>query len=111
MNTIKNSPWGQVDQETKIQEGVYFVSTPGHGGFMVHKSVPLSEAAKAEADTYGEYLCFEEDCLAYIVVQELNVQERADTEDTKRALCYWLPRYVKASGNGDWLKEFPSSRN
>lgn len=108
MNHILNSPWGQVDAETKIQEGVYFVSTPGHGGFMVHRSIPLSDAAKAEGDVYGNYLCFEEDCLANIVVQELNVQGKANTEDVKRALCYWLPNYVKASGNEAWFKEFPA---
>lgn len=107
MSQPKNSPWGQVDHVTKIQEGVYFVSTPGHGGFMVAKSVPLSDAAKAEADEFGGYLCFEEDCLASIVVQELNVQDKANTEDTKRSLCFWLPRYVKASGNEEWFKQFP----
>lgn len=108
MNTIKNSPWGQVDQETKYAEGVFFVSTPSHGGFMIHKSVALSPAAREEAEVFNnEYYCFEEDCLAYIVAQELNIQGRANTEDVKRSLCYWLPNYVKASGNEAWLLEYP----
>ena len=108
MQQPKNSPWGQVDQVTGYGDGVYFVSTPGHGGFMVAKSVHLSEAAKAEADEFGAFLCFEEDCLAAIVVQELNIQNKANTEDIKRSLCFWLPRYVKASGNEEWLKQFPT---
>lgn len=108
MNHILNSPWGKVDVETKIQEGVYFVSSSSHGGFMVHRSINLSEAAKNEADVHGNYYCFEEDSLANIVVQELNIQGKANSEDVKRALCFWLPRYVKDSGNESWLKEFPT---
>lgn len=108
MNTIKNSPWGQVDIETKHQEGVFFVSTPGHGGFMVHKSVKISDAAKAEADVFGDYYCFEEDCLAAIIALELNIQNgRTTQEDLKRSLCYWVPRYVRAAGHLDWLDEYP----
>ena len=105
---IKNSPWGEVDQETQHAEGVYFVSTPGHGGFMVHKSVSLSEAAKDQADTFGEFYCFEEDCLAYIVLHELQITNaRTSLQDIKKALCFWLPEYVEKSGNKDWFIEFP----
>jgi hypothetical protein len=108
MPTIKNSPWGQVDQETKHQEGVYFVSTPGHGGFMVHRSIKLSDAAIEQSEIFGNYYCFEEDCAAYIVAFELGIKNgRTTDEDIKRALCFWLPRYVEASGNSEWFNAYP----
>ena len=33
------SPWGQIDHIERYAEGVFQVSTPGHGGLMIRKSV------------------------------------------------------------------------
>ena len=108
MQEIKNSPWGEVDQESKIQEGVYFVSTPSHGGFMVHKSVKLSEAARLRGQVFGEFLAFEEDCDAAIVAWELQIfNGRTTAEDIKRALVFWHEDYVRSIGESEWLTLYP----
>ena len=105
---IPNSPWGQVDYKTEVQEGVFFVSTPGHGGFMVHRSKELSDAAKNHAEVFGNFYCFEEDCMAKIVVWELKLfNERTSEEDVKRALVFWVPEYVKQIGESAWLDQYP----
>lgn len=103
-----NSPWGKVDYQEMMKEGVYSVSTPGHGGIMVHKSIELSDAAKNQAEVHGEFYCFEEDCLAVIAIHELGLKARVSPEEIKRSLCFWCKDYVIESGNQDWLKEYPT---
>jgi hypothetical protein len=58
----KNSPWGIVDHGERFAEGVFFVSTPSHGGFKlaaVH-NVLIPAAFRREDGWY------EEDCDAAI---------------------------------------------
>src|SRR5580704_5973303 len=60
----KLSPWGAVDYGTRFAEGVFFVSTPSHGGFKlaaVH-NVLIPAAFRCEGGWY------EEDVNAAIVV-------------------------------------------
>jgi hypothetical protein len=33
-----NTPWGEVQQQTKLADGIYTVSTAGHGGFWLDES-------------------------------------------------------------------------
>lgn len=63
------SPWDDIQQKKKLHEGVYWVSTAGHGGLMVHCDVAES-ALTAEARnagmlcTYSQHMwyAYEEDC-------------------------------------------------
>ena len=76
------TPWGKADSKTKVADGVYEVSTPGHGGIMVGKAVAarsLSAAALRIGDPFGSFLAFEED-VAYAAVY-------ADRPDWYRAAC------------------------
>jgi hypothetical protein len=60
----KHSPWGAVDHGTRFAEGVFFVSTPSHGGFKlaaVHNLL-IPTAFRCEGGWY------EEDVNAAIVV-------------------------------------------
>ena len=47
----KHSPWGAVDHGVRYAEGVFFVSTPSHGGFMLEAKhnvlIPAAFAVKA----------------------------------------------------------------
>jgi hypothetical protein len=69
-----NTPWGKSDSIEKIQRGVSRVGTPSHGGLMITRKAAetfLSSAAIKRAETFGEnYLAFEQDCLASIVLWE-----------------------------------------
>lgn len=68
-NAPSRSPWGVVDHSQQIAEGVYWVGTPSHGGLMVRQRIAselLTPSAQKEAEPYGLWLCFEEDC-AYAV--------------------------------------------
>lgn len=63
MRTRKQSPWGQVDYETNVADGIVSVSTPSHGGYLLSK-----ERAKAVYQRFpafktfcGDPLAFEED--------------------------------------------------
>ena len=71
-----NSPWGYVQHSTPISEGVQFVSTAGHGGFMLTQSAmkqlhPALKRASVYGGQYLGYTCFEEDCEAVAVLYEL----------------------------------------
>ena len=63
------TPWGESDTLTEIAEGVREVTTPSHGGIMVHESVSqfLTDAERDIGESYGPWIAFEEDC-AYSVV-------------------------------------------
>jgi len=61
----RSTPWGASQNTTSICRGVSFVSTAGHGGYMVSKGFAkkhLSPAALKRGVSYGGYLCYEEDC-------------------------------------------------
>src|ERR1700758_1777363 len=99
------SPWGMSDSEKHYERGLTWVGTPSHGGFLVGKAYArkhLTAAAIAEGALFGQYLAFEEDCDAAIILFELpqtregfsNVTE----EDLLLSLSRWHPRYLAARG-------------
>jgi hypothetical protein len=59
------TPWGKADSAHKVADGIYCVSTPSHGGYMVGKAIArerLSSEAQAAGMTWGNWVCYEEDC-------------------------------------------------
>lgn len=69
-----NSPWGEVQNCTIIANGIYDVSTEGHGGIMVASGLApyiLTGAALRVGFQEGGYYCFEEDCDASVPLREL----------------------------------------
>lgn len=69
----ENSPWDEVQHCRELCNGIFMVSTAGHGGIMVVKEVAstLSSAARKCGFRENGYLCFEEDCDACVVLREL----------------------------------------
>ena len=68
------SPWGAVESHYELCNGVFRVSTPSHGGIMIHIDIAkymLSKEARKEGFTENGYLCFEEDCDACVAEREL----------------------------------------
>ena len=69
-----DSPWGEIQTCETLCPGAYSVSTAGHGGVMVSRELADKVFCK-EARNCGlmerDYLCFEEDCAAPVVLREL----------------------------------------
>ena len=68
------SPWGEIQQTSKVITGASFVSTASHGGLRISKGLydklPANVKILIEKDKYicfyGNYYWFEEDC-AYAI--------------------------------------------
>lgn len=68
------TPWGRADSQKELLPHIYSVSTPSHGGIMIAKSeakVRLSPAAQKHGWSWGNWLCYEEDCEWAIVAWEV----------------------------------------
>lgn len=61
------SHWGKVQGRHKLLNGVYWVSTPSHGGLMIHEESDVFKwlspdtVAKGRYCQHGDYLGYEED--------------------------------------------------
>lgn len=104
----KESPWGHIDHVTKLCNGAWFVSTPGHGG------IKLSARLNAKVPDYARAAggWYEEDCEWAIV--PLFLPEVVDTmrsayanpktpedfmEDVRDCVRNWHPNiYCRATG-------------
>lgn len=90
----KNSPWGIVQDEETIADGIVYVSTASHGGIWVSPEL-LGRVQKAMRD-YAAYWSgssqwFEEDCAAQCVV--VSFPEYFPAEQVERAQAI-VDRYV-----------------
>jgi hypothetical protein len=97
------TPWENSDSETKYDRGLTWVGTPSHGGFLIGKAYArkhLTPAAIAEGEPCGQYLAFEEDCDAAIILFELPVTREgfSHVSDAEliESLSRWHPRYLAA---------------
>jgi hypothetical protein len=101
-----NTPWGRSDYEKRFDRGLTLVGTPSHGGFLVgraYASKHLSAAAQAAGDLFGDYLAYEEDCDAAIILLECPQTRAAFTSEITDAsliddLSYWKTGYLIARG-------------
>jgi len=74
MREPTNSPWDLVQTCNTIANGIYDVSTEGHGGIMIAAELApkiLSPEALKVGFLEGRYYCFEEDCDACVPLREL----------------------------------------
>lgn len=114
-----NSPWGEIDYVVElVPELAYSVTTPSHGGIMIKANSDfgkeMSDAAWDIANTFGPWLCFEEDLDYVIAYRELYRQgymEQFDI-DIQRSLeenpdgffgstdtiIKWFPAYAEEMG-------------
>ena len=68
------SPWGKVQECSVISNGIYSVSTAGHGGVMISVELAphiLSYEALQIGFQEGGFYCFEEDCDESVPLREL----------------------------------------
>lgn len=92
------SPWDEVQQCETIAEGIYSVSTAGHGGIMIAEELApyvLSPEALSEGMREGGYYCYEEDALQCIPLRELYDKGILNDEHS-----YFKAYHVKTKENG-----------
>lgn len=90
----KSSPWGIVQDEETIAEGIVYVSTASHGGIWVSPELlgRVQEAMRDYAAYWsGSSSWFEEDCAAQCVV--VSFPEHFPAEQVERAQVI-VDRYV-----------------
>ena len=99
------TPWGNSDSEKRYERGLTWVGTPSHGGFLVGKAYAqkhLTPAAVAEGKPFGQYIAYEEDCDAAIILYELPATREGFSNvtdsDLLLSLSRWHPEYLKARG-------------
>ena len=66
----RSSPWDQVDYAEQVAPGIWSVSTPGHGGYMLspQRVAAMPDYLKDPAPMSRACGCFEEDCEWALVV-------------------------------------------
>lgn len=92
------SPWDEVQQCETIAEGIYSVSTAGHGGIMIAEELApyvLSPEALSEGMREGGYYCYEEDALQCIPLRELYDKGILSDEHS-----YFKAYHVQSKENG-----------
>lgn len=109
------TPWGRAEEIVRLERGVSWVSTPGHGGFMVAQGVAkklLTPEAQSRGYKYCGYLAYEEDCDYAIVLFEH--QEWAEKLGIKSVngllsnLSTYNPLYLIERGIDPMQDEFQS---
>jgi hypothetical protein len=105
---IANSPWDQVQTCERLADGVFWVTTAGHGGLMVDAATAteeLSAPARQHGMKWGRFICYEEDCACSIPFFErpdwfaaLKRREltKTDTASVLKSVKDWEWRYYEA---------------
>ena len=84
----KQSPWGKINHETPVTDGIVFVGTAGHGGFKLDRirNAKIPDYMRQPGGWY------EEDCeYAMVIVAFPQHFPPADVETAKKSLCDWFP--------------------
>jgi hypothetical protein len=104
INEGDDSPWEEIDYVEQPFEHVplFWVSTPGHGGYMVHYTWAqrnLSRAALESAEVFEHWYCYEEDSAYAILYNEVPALNNNMTEEDLMRTLHWGHKdYMKAKG-------------
>ena len=103
----ESSIWGEVDHSYRINNGIFEVSTPSHGGIMIKSDIArliLSKEAQRIAQRERGWYYFEEDCDYSVAKRELLDKNLfSDIDD------YFSRQYSKKTA--DFLPVFNESLN
>lgn len=93
-----STPWGDADEVKELAPGIRWVSTPGHGGFLVSASAWAQMPARLASigQRWGAGAAFEEDaawCAVLLAFPSLATSP-ADLESAERALRAYYPEHV-----------------
>lgn len=104
MREPTNSMWDVVQSCTTIANGIYSVSTAGHGGIMISADLAnriLSPEAIDKGYRYGSYYCYEEDCDRCIPLREL--YDKGILQPTNEYFTRCYVRNDKSDGKGEFV--------
>ena len=104
MREPTNSMWDVVQSCTTIANGIYSVSTAGHGGIMIAADLAnriLSPEAIDKGYRYGSYYCYEEDCDRCIPLREL--YDKGILQPTNEYFTRCYVRNDKSDGKGEFV--------
>jgi len=102
-----STPWGTSQYSQKIERGLAFHSTPGHGGLLVSEGYAhkhLSPSALKRGIKWGKYYGYEEDCDMMIVLFEIAKAREAfsknglEDREIFLSLSRWNPDYLLERG-------------
>ncbi len=106
LNVMEETIWGEIQTSHQLAVGVIDVTTAGHGGIIVDKSVAdkyLSSEAKKVADFKNGCYHFEEDCdWAIFAFENPTIVPQQWLQYIENSLNRWNPDYIenaKKSGN------------
>jgi hypothetical protein len=93
------TPWGKAQSTTIYEPGLMKVDTASHGGFLLTRQFAhdnLSEAGRKRGESFGQFLAYEEDSDALIVIFELGARlgDPLAPEVVRAALEGYLPEYL-----------------
>lgn len=94
---LLSSPWGLVDEVREHAPGVYFVTTPSHGGFLVTADAwrRMPQGLRAIGSPWGGMYAFEEDCCyAAVVLAFPDAFAPASVEVAARTVRAWYPKHA-----------------
>jgi len=77
------TPWGYADCVFEVLQGVYWVTTPEHGGLAVHLEVAMAKMNPKAIDAgipFGQFFWYEEDCNWAVACQALNIYRQLSEE-------------------------------
>ncbi|MBM3313008.1 hypothetical protein FJY70_00265 [candidate division WOR-3 bacterium] len=104
------TPWGRSQTQEKLADGFYWVSTAGHGGFLIGRTKAadyLTSEGRKRGMEWGSWLAYEEDCQWAIVGYEqatLTARTRPDSDPVAElqaafeCLTRWNPDYLIERG-------------
>lgn len=101
-----STPWGEVWTWQRVIDGVFWVSTPAHGGLLIAVSLAeemLTEHARAFGTVCDSWLCFEEDCEVSIPLFERPAwgSGKYDRLRIAQSIRLYFPSYFAAIQNSE----------
>ena len=84
----KSSPWGKIQAEELVTDGIWIVSTPSHGGFKLDREANAGMPAELRLD--GGW--YEEDCAwSHVVVAYPTLFSEDKQRNARTSLRDWEP--------------------
>ena len=115
---MQYSPWGKIQNKTKLFKGVYWVETPGHGGLKISRSYAINtidyNVVSLMGIYYGGYYWFEEDCAIFgpilsnekireAYANKIGINEITLRIQAKKSLELYFPSILK-----NYFEHFPN---
>lgn len=99
-----SSPWGAIQNIKTLDEGIFFISTAGHGGIMALENIVTNPFLKEKSLNHrtqsATWLCFEEDLDQYLIILEhrltgkKELSPKTDMSNIVNMLSSYYPEFL-----------------